>query len=216
MNTAKSFTTNNKHYEAMDPPLARTPANLRKRMLHPTTIKPWPNILTQSKIVVCINPNNFINSDIMVKFADEEFLYTFGYKRETFNDFSLSRLFGKSTSRIIVSRLQKCLLIGKATCEYINLYRRNGVGLSCHISMTVLSSQKKVSINRINSNNNSVESETSNNDSDMVKWGVITVRSASVVGNSKHSGIGILGTKRVKQEVFNNLLEDADTAKALK
>jgi hypothetical protein len=157
----------------------------------------------------------------MVKFSQDEFLNTFGYNRENFHDFALSRLFGKSTSRIVVYRIMNCLLSGKATCEYINLYRSNGVGLSCHITMTILSNAEKFSVN-VNSNNNNNNStfstsvETSNNDTEMVKWGVVTIRSASVVGNSKHSGIGILGTERVKQEVLNNLLKNADNTKALK
>ena len=156
---------------------------------------PWPNIFTLFKITTCIEPLNISNPNLMVKYAQDEFFETFGYTRDELNSFSFSKLSGDATSRNVLSRITIAILMGKNSVEYINLYKKDGTVLSCHVSIQCINGNQRM-VKKILASNSNVN---------LQKWAVITIRSASVVGNSKHSGLSILGIERVSKDLLNKI-----------
>ena len=166
---------------------------------------PWPNIFSQSKITVGIQPYNLNNTELMVIFGQDEFLNTFGYDRNELISFPFNKLSGAATARNVLSRVTIAILMGKNALEYINLYRKDGTVLSCHISIQCITGNQKAVNERLNSNNSH---------SMLQKWAVITIRSASIVGNTKHSGLSILGIERVSKDLLSKIGTIDSRAKA--
>lgn len=173
---------------------------------------PWTNIFAQSKLVVSIETRNPANCQIMIHFAQTDFFENFGYSTAQF-PMPLSSLYGNATIRYNAHRLQNSILMSKDSSEYQNLYKENGCALSCHISC--------VAMTGIRANPPSAQLLEPNELEDRsVKWSVLTIRSASVVGNTMHSGIGVMGLDSIAPEVLQTQLESAshhaDAMKALK
>jgi hypothetical protein len=152
----------------------------------PVSLHAWVDIFAASKLVVYVNPRNLSNPYIMIKHAQKEFLHNFGFSEEHL-PIPLSSLFGPSTERTKIIRLEQSLLTGRPFSEFLNLHKSNGGSLSCYVSLLCLTTQK--------STNPGVVSSSSGG-----KFGVLTIRSASVVGNSKYSGMGLMGTDRLTRE----------------
>eukprot|EP01039_Chlorochromonas_danica_P005242 gene5244-5775_t len=126
--------------------------------------------------------------DVTVRFAETLFYQVFCIPSGS--SFVLDTLFGPATKRQTVFQLEMAILTGMNTSHYINLYRSDQVALSCHI--TVVSIRGAQGCDR-------------NGDGDTVavgeeRWTVLTIRSASVVGNSKMWGGGLLGIHRLLPE----------------
>lgn len=153
----------------------------------------WNDIFAQSKIVVSMEPRNVDNPMVMIQHAQEDFLLNFGYKASDL-PMPLAALFGKASIRVAVHRIQTAILTKKAACEYVNLYKANGIALSCHLSVISLTGGNCQTVPQ-------TDDETP--PTRPFRWAVITIRSASLVGNSKFSGIGLLGTERISQEKLN-------------
>jgi hypothetical protein len=80
------------------------------------------------------------------------------------------------------------MLTNKSLCEYINLYNYKGVALSCHVTLTSITGQACTG-------------------AIVEKWAVLTIRSASLVGNSKLSGVGILGIDHATSNTLRDRLD---------
>lgn len=145
-----------------------------------------------------MTPRNFANPFIMINHAQQEFLLNFGFL-EAQLPIPLGSLFGPTTERSKIVRLEKCMLSGKSFSEFMNLHKSNGGSLSCYVSLLCLTNQQTQSptVFFASSTERTLSRDSSE---DIVKYGVLTIRSASVVGNSKYSGIGLMGTERVPRE----------------
>lgn len=173
------------------------PRNVKQKTSHHKKVAEnhsWNDIFAQSKIVVSMEPRNVENSQIMIQHAQADFLQNFGYQSSDL-PMPLSALFGKATIRISIHRIQMAVLMKKSACEFVNLYKSNGIALSCHLSVISLTGCS------------SPQSQSDLGEETVVerpfRWAVLTIRSASVVGNSKFSGIGLLGTDRIAQDKLN-------------
>ena len=160
---------------------------------------PWPfieglgcSISLKSKIVVILRPRDLDNQELMILHAQEIFLQTFSFSRDLLSNFPFELLTGPSTSRQDLHTVITAVLMEKTASVYINLYRSDSVPLSCYLSVVSIT----------------------NKGADGTKWAVLTVTSASIVGNSKHTGIGLLGFDRVNQEVLNRIGSIGSKAKA--
>lgn len=168
-------------------------------------VKPWLDIFQAGKIVVSMNPRNFENTELMIRHAQQEFLDTVGYASEDILGMPFDIVLGQASIRLNTYRMQNAILTGKSACEYNNLYRRDGVMLSCHLTIQ------------------SITGSASSTNEHREKWAVITVRSASVVGklapffflfqslnmmvgNSKQNGVGLLGIDRIPASVLENTI----------
>mmetsp|Transcript_20488 Transcript_20488/g.28207 ORF Transcript_20488/g.28207 Transcript_20488/m.28207 type:complete len:279 (+) Transcript_20488:140-976(+) len=189
---------------------SKTPKPGKKR----TTDKnyPWPHIeglgnaiSLKSKIVVSMRPRDFENPQLMITYAQDIFLQTFSISRETLKYLPFDSITGPATPRDSLYAIKNAILTETAVNQYINLYRSNGVPLSCHLSVASIAGKANPS-----------QSNPLNNDADAnkTKWAVVTVTSASSIGNSKHNGIGILGIDRVSISALNQIGCKGSKAKA--
>lgn len=174
----------------------------KKKVYKKNNKSSWPNIFAQSKAVVSISS---VKSDshacpgININYCDADFLSTFGYVDCGFGLF-LSSMMGKASSTDTLRKIESCLRLGRTATEYINLYRSDGITpLSCHLSLLPLKSHKIPA--------SAATSASSSPGSGGPLWGVITIRSASCVGNARFSGLSFLGMDRVsdavRQEYYN-------------
>lgn len=156
----------------------------------------WPDIFAQSKAVVSITP---VKSDshpcpgINIRYCDADFLSTFGYA-DCDSGLLLTSMMGKASSTETLRKIESFFRLGRTATEYINLYRSDGITpLSCHLSLLPLKSNK-VPVS-------AVTSASSSPGSGGILWGVITIRSASCVGNARFSGLSFLGMDRVSDAI---------------
>ena len=165
------------------------PQAKKKRSRKSNTLA-WGNIFAKIKVVVSLNQNSD-NPQLIIRHADQRFFAEFHYDREDIKHFEFQNLAGLATSRLSLFRIESSILTGSSLSgEFINLYRKDGVVLSCHLSVTVMTDRCSAS---------STTSEIKE------KFAVITIRSASVVGNMYYSGIGILGTNLVSKDALNTI-----------
>jgi len=190
---------------------SRTPKAGKKR----TTDKnyPWPHIegmgnaiSLKSKIVVSMRPRDLDNPQLMITYAQDVFLQTFSLNRDNLKYLPFDAITGPSTPRDCVSAIKNAILTETAANQYINLYRSNGVPLSCHVSIASVAGRGR--------STQQPNSFCSDADAYKTKWAVITVTSASCIGNSKHNGIGILGIDRVSTSALNQIGCKGSKAKA--
>ena len=172
---------------------------LMKKRKHGERNFPWPfieglgcSISLKSKIVVVMRPRYLENPQLMILHAQDIFLQTFSYSRDLLSFFPFELLTGPSTSREVLHVLTTTILMERTANVYMNLYRSDAVSLSCHLSVVSIT----------------------NKGDDGTKWAVFTITSASIVGNSKHTGIGLLGFDRVNQEALDRIGSIGSKAKA--
>jgi hypothetical protein len=100
------------------------------------------------------------------------------------------------------------LISGKSCCEFINLYPKDGTSLAAHIVLTPLTGGAESHTRRCKKLED-LETCIINNDTSRVieveLWGVMTIRSASVVGNAKGNGIGIFGVDRIVEQAHKKI-----------
>lgn len=145
----------------------------------------WQDIFAVSKVLVSMDPHDLQCPHETIRHAQGDFLQNFGYQ-ESDLPLPLTKLFGQATIRAAMYQIQKAILTKKNVCEFVNLYRANDTVLSCHVSVLSLTAATNV-----------CHHNQSPSPPHSVRWAMLTIRSASVVGNSKFSGIGLLGTDRV-------------------
>jgi hypothetical protein len=155
----------------------------------------WVDIFATSKLVLSMNPRNLTNPHVMIQHAQKEFLMNFGFTPEQL-PFPLHYIYGNSTERNKIIRLEQSLLTSRSFSEFINLHKSNGSSLSCHASFLALTNQNDTTsvVPQMMMMDMNYQSNQ------FLKYGVLTIRSASVVGNSKYSGIGLMGTERVSRD----------------
>jgi hypothetical protein len=177
--------------------ISSTVPNSPKRKVYKKNNKSsWPNIFVQSKAVVSILPvksDSHACAGINISYCDADFLSTFGYA-DCGSGLLLSSMMGKASSMDTLRKIESLLRLGRTATEYINLYRSDGITpLSCHLSLLPLKSHK-VPVS-------AATSAASSPGSGSILWGVITIRSASCVGNARFSGLSFLGMDRVSDAI---------------
>lgn len=174
-------------------PQAPAPAPVRSKSAarRSTQNQPWTDIYATSKVLVSIQTRNLACPEMMIDHAQDDFLKNFGYSPEDL-PLPMKSLFGKATIRFNSHRIQTAILTGKAAYEYQNLYKKTGQVLSCHIFALSLtgngSMMRKQPVIQVDPQRYAT------------KYAILTIRSASVMGNSVYSGIGFLGIDRVTPE----------------
>ena len=167
--------------------------------------QPWHNIFAASKIVVSMSPRNLFNPNVMIRFADSNFLDIFQVEPTDATSTSgkaFSVLFGEGTIRANWQRIEMAILTGKSHDEFINFYTANKIPLSCHVHVNCLS-QSPPSSGLEGGDAASTSRSNHSRSTDLEKWAVVTIRSASVVGNATCSGVGILGLDHVDKETLS-------------
>lgn len=144
----------------------------------------WNDIFAPCKVMVCMQLRNLKRSKSMITHAEDEFFQNFEADADSALPLPLEGLFGKGTVRRVVHDLEMSILSGKNTFQSLNLYTANGSPLSCHISVVC-----------INGNRNRVSPEVRTIGAFEEKYAVLTIRSASVIGNAKQNGIGFFGPR---------------------
>lgn len=142
----------------------------------------WNEIRKQSKIVICSQPEG----QILVKHADDQFISNFGF--ETF--FGGKDCCGCDFSQLGASpaafnTINDGLLTGSDLCLYVNLSKDNGVHISCHVTLVPISPATSTT----------------------TSWGVLTIRSASSVGNAQCFGFPLAANK-LNEELKKKALRD--------
>jgi hypothetical protein len=143
----------------------RTSAAAERLKLSKSDSNSWTDIFGTGKLLVSLSQSAL---DIELRWMNSEFYDTFCHDHE--RPTSLRALFGKATNAKTVQSLHTSFLAGTDIDEYINLYRFNGIPLSCHLTLKYLS--------KFNS--------TGKSD----KLAIMTIVSASAVGNELYCGIG--------------------------
>lgn len=193
------------------PSTSKTPKPGKKRTADKNY--PWPHIegmgnaiSLKSKIVVSMRPRDFENPELMIIHAQDIFLQTFSIPRESLKCLPFDAITGPATPRENVYAIKNAILTETSVNQYINLYRSNGVPLSCHVSIASVAGRV--------SSTHQPNSFCSDADAHKAKFAVVTVTSASCIGNSKHNGIGILGIDRVNTSALNQIGCNGSKAKA--
>ena len=163
-----------------------------------TKTNSWVDIFARCQLVISTSNSNHISeqSNIMINFFDESFASTFGFDLVMFDESLPFDVLARSATRKerLVS-LQRNLLTGQPTTEFINLYKKNGIPLSCHVTLQPITRSYKKS-NRL------LNAELAQR-----SWAVMVIRSASVVGNASCFGIGFYNICRTPESIKNDVLK---------
>jgi hypothetical protein len=200
-------TTSKKKKKEINSTVATSP---KRKVYKKNNKSSWPNIFAQSKAVVSISSvktDSLACPGINISYYDADFLSTFGYA-DCGSGLLLTSMMGKASSMDTLRKIESLLRLGRTATEYINLYRSDGITpLSCHLSLLPLKSHK-VPVS-------AVTSASSSPGSGGILWGVITIRSASCVGNARFSGLSFLGMDRVsdavRQDYYNTKIINIGT-----
>ncbi len=170
-------------------------------MTQPTVTTPWSDIFACSKAVVSIDPRNLSNPALMIRYAENSFTTTFGYSPKSVpGGMRASILIGNGTLRHNWFKIENAVLSETTTAQYINLYTSAGTPLTCHVCVVPISRRTNTGTG------------ASTHPVGTAKIAVLTFRSASVIGNSKRSGVGLLGIKHVGRDTLTSLaLPGSDT-----
>eukprot|EP01041_Mallomonas_annulata_P001001 gene1001-1968_t len=150
---------------------------------------PWTNILSAAKVIVTMESSS---QDLVLRHVSSHFTDNFQFSSEDISNHCIEALVGPGTSRITINKLKAAMKTGSPVAEYINLYRKDGVPLSCFVALQVLQ-QSLENIQNIGFGHIAA---------------ILTIRSASAIGNSKFCGIGLLNTDGISQEKRSQILHN--------
>ena len=152
----------------------------------------WPDIFKKSKVVLRGNAFDEI-STILIECADANFTEMFGHSLDI--QLRLNDLIGPATSLAKFDELKRAMDNGKSTCAYVNLYKSDGTALSCHVSFLSITGQ-----NTFAEENSFSHNKLKANARTGERYGVLTIRSAAVVGNARDFGIGFFGLSTISED----------------
>lgn len=158
---------------------------------------PWTNIYAKVKLFVRMAPRNLSNSDVMICHANDDFFVNFRYDKSGSLPIPLKSLFGHGTSRLVLHKLHMALVAGKQVHEFINLYRADNIPLACHVVLVSITGNRSKE-GGTNLFSDSMPRRAAMNAQYQEKYAILTIRSASVIGNAKSYGIGFFGPGRIK------------------
>lgn len=152
----------------------------------------WANIFDISKARISFSPRDLEFNEVRIRSTTPVFASTFGFDSELLNAEEdsfrpISVLFGKATNREFPFLIENTLLAGQTVMEYVNFYRTDGEVLSCHVTIRSVPSGDQA--------RQEMQESTGSDE----RWAVLTVRSASAIGNANFIGVGLLGVDRISQ-----------------
>ncbi|RYG97558.1 hypothetical protein EON65_52685, partial [archaeon] len=131
-----------------------------------------------------MKPYDLQNNQIMINFAQDEFYSVFQYAQESL-PIPLSQLFGEATDRKDIRLIETAIITKKSHVGYVVLYRSDGYGLPCHVSIVSMQGDPDT---RPTGKRNMLQGSANTE-----RWSVLTIRNANAVGNAKYCGVGLLG-----------------------
>lgn len=155
----------------------------------------WPqnSIYSSIKLLVSFEIKIAEKSDVMIDYVQPIFETVFGYSLSNL-PLKLDKLISLNNDREDVADLYLAIISGRPKSLFINLKSQSGSILSCFISMICSSSKQTEDLNPLSVSQNSLHR----------KFAVMTIRSASAVGNTRFIGVGICSIAGVDL----NILED--------
>lgn len=147
----------------------------------------WPEdtIFSMIKVMVLLTKNDLELPIINIIYAQDIFFLTFGYNI-TDIPIPLNNIISELNNRDDAYFMERALLLGMPTSEFMNLKRKNGCTISCYVTLSCTANVKKIESKNIELD---IIDDISVVDSSFQRYGVITIRSASVVGNVKSIGM---------------------------
>ena len=142
--------------------------------------------------MVEMSPRSFQFPHLVIRFADPAFFALFNYEPANF-PLQFEELLADGNLRHTTHSIERAIVKGRTCTYYTNLKQKNGAVLSCHITIISICPSNRLS-----------SRETFN--SPASKIAQVTIRSASVIGNTKQLGLGVLGTFQVPQQALNNII----------
>ena len=139
----------------------------------------WANISEPSHAILTLSMSNL---DLIIKNVDENFKKNFLVKsevkehRKQQDKIMFRNLYGKGTNKASVALLRESLMKGQNFSTFVNLYRDDGVPLSCYVHLQILGSS------------GSCDHPTSLRDS--IKIAILTVHSSSSISNAEFCQVG--------------------------
>lgn len=155
----------------------------------------WHNILEVLRARLSFCPRDPHYSEVMIQDAAPAFVRAFGLSMEPPPPFSV--IFGKTTIREFQTQVERALLTGQTIMKYVNLHRADGAVLSCHVVIRPIPSGP-VAQSLMLRRNHSDE-----------RFALLTIRSASAVGNANFVGVGLLGVDRIPHTMLERVIDGA-------
>ena len=135
---------------------------------------------------------------IMIHYFDDSFATTFGFEYlEEDQSLPFHFLVKSATRKEKLTALKQSLLMGHPTTEFVNLYRKNGIAISCHVTLQPLTRTYTGDRGYVESTESHVP----------ISWALMIIRSASVVGNAGCFGIGFYDLNRTPDSIKNDVLK---------
>jgi hypothetical protein len=185
-------------------------SNLPKKSAHAKGCRPpdkavrtenWKDIFGMAKCLISFAPSDMENNDINIRKCSALSSYILGLpcapllsvpsdSEFGFNPLKLSDLYGNATSRDIDLQLKLAMLKGETIMLFVNLYRiEDGRVLSCHTTLRCLPISAHLTHRKRTT-----------------YWAMLTIRSASSVGNANFIGVGLLGIDRIERSKLQQLI----------
>lgn len=174
-----------------------------------TKKSPWSGgcINKTFKAIVEMNPRNMEDPRIKITHAQGELLALLGYDYSSL-PFPFLEVISKANNRSTIFSIEQTLIKGCTSVHYINLQKRDREILSCHLTVTGFPINPKEEIKEMRIFKSSEGCISSD-----LRVAVLTVRSASMVGNAlQKSDNKLLKCEPLEQcTVKSNLLSGAPT-----
>ena len=150
------------------------------------------------KIVLSFSPRSLESNEIMICNVQSSFYSKFGLTQSDTNlPIPLKVLFGSCTDRRSISELHQSFISGQTMMLYVNLYHSTNRILPCHITLRSLN-------HKLNQSQEHFLLPIS--DCITEQRAILTIRSASVVGNAQFNGIGLLDMNRIYQGYLEEVI----------
>lgn len=94
------------------------------------------------------------------------------------------------------------MLTGQTSMDYVNLHRADGAVLSCHVVVRSIPSGATAQGAMLRKNHSDE------------RYAIISIRSASAMGNASFIGVGLLGVDRIPPAVMERAIDGAIAAQA--
>lgn len=159
----------------------------------------WYDIHATSKVVLSYEVNPLQPSDVLIEHAQEEFLLNVGLSSTIEGPVPLHEITCIHTDRITFFEIELGVMTETPIMRFINFRGLFvfGQSISCHIILQPIRRQCDA---------NGIKSDK--------RWAIMTVRSASSVGNSRLLGLGVTNLSKIPQKDINAIFAASATLKA--
>jgi hypothetical protein len=137
---------------------------------------PWDggSIFAPVKVFISVTPRSPTGPEFSILHAQPNFYSTFKYSQEDM-PLPVSMLFCRASDRRVVSDLERAMVEGRSMTTYVNLQDKHNVVMSCHVSL--------IAGGGVRTREAEMSAEVYG------RFTVLTIRSASLVGNCQTTGL---------------------------